>query len=207
MGVGMPAKEWFSFQNKAISYILQTFRVQNIIFLATAPSESFIDASVRPLFHQFFETVRIDKTAQAVIVKPFDIVKYRGESKPWTVYPRFKHYGILSTITTAAFGLPSVKLIHAYEKLHREYKENLQVELGMEVDAFEERRAFARLKAEDIIPLVLKDSKAYLRKQYGGRIAIDETRIILRFGIGRQTAMVVKRAVERELPICARSKS
>jgi hypothetical protein len=198
MGVGLPAKEWYSFQNKAISYILQTFRVNNIIFLGTAPGDWYIDSAVRPLFHQFFETVRIRRRAEVVEAKPFDIVKKRKQAQPWVIYPKFRFSGAVIQVKRVLFGRPSIKLEHAYEALHKEWKTKLQDEMGAEVDSFEAKKAYGRMTPEEIIAIIGDRIEPFLRADPNvpGLRRVDRALIELKFGIGGPMAYKVKRYLE-----------
>jgi len=54
-GVGVPRREWYAIQNKAISYTLQVFRRDNINLIMTTPNVSFIDKNVMSVMHGIVE--------------------------------------------------------------------------------------------------------------------------------------------------------
>ena len=63
-GVGMASREWYSIQNKILSYVLQTFRFKNLIVIFTVPDFTYIDSQARKLFHFYFETSKILKKSK-----------------------------------------------------------------------------------------------------------------------------------------------
>ncbi|MHA1285863.1 MAG: hypothetical protein ACTSPB_00540 [Candidatus Thorarchaeota archaeon] len=54
-GVGVPRREWYAIQNKAISYTLQVFRRDNINLIMTTPNVAFIDKNVMSVMHGIVE--------------------------------------------------------------------------------------------------------------------------------------------------------
>lgn len=50
-GVGIPAREWQSIQNKILGYVGQLFRHRNLAVFFTVPSLDFVDKQIRSLTH------------------------------------------------------------------------------------------------------------------------------------------------------------
>ena len=69
-GVDISHKAHASVQNRAIGWLVQTFRNQKQIVFFTVPTMAFIDASVRKLLHFQIETKKIIPKKNVCIVKP-----------------------------------------------------------------------------------------------------------------------------------------
>jgi len=87
-GVGIPSREWYSISNKVISYILQTFRRENLGVMFTTPSLDFIDSQARKLFHSYLETKHINREEKYVTLKYMNIQNNPKEGKIYYKYPR-----------------------------------------------------------------------------------------------------------------------
>jgi hypothetical protein len=42
-GLGMPSDEWYTFFNRAVGYVAQSFRYRNLVLSITVPHDTFID--------------------------------------------------------------------------------------------------------------------------------------------------------------------
>lgn len=124
-GVGMASREWYSIQNKILSYVLQTFRFKNLIVIFTVPDFTYIDSQARKLFHFYFETSRILRKQKVCRCKPFRISVSRRTGKVYYVYPRFKIDGTLFKLTACNFKMPSARLRKKYEKLKEVFADDL----------------------------------------------------------------------------------
>ena len=137
VGVGLSAREWFSIQNRMISYVLETFRRDNYILIMTTPNISFIDKKVRALLHGYAET--IDKTFtgnQFGFVKYFHIVVSLREAKMMYRYPRIKDgegrtrivKGRTAISGNMRFSKPPDEITKPYEEKKYEFTETLKDE-------------------------------------------------------------------------------
>lgn len=79
-------RNWQSMLSKMLNYLLSTFRHRNIVLFFTSPYADYIDSASLKLFHANFETVKIDKTDNTVVIKPKQLVyktEYRKFHKPF----------------------------------------------------------------------------------------------------------------------------
>jgi hypothetical protein len=131
-GVNMNSREWYSVQNKCISYLLQTFRHRNLAVIFTTPNLSYIDKAVRGLFHCYIETQRIDRRENKVVAKIYRI-KILRDGKILFPYPKAKRFGTDRTVAKNNFriNLPEPALITSYEKKADEFKEYLSRDLEL----------------------------------------------------------------------------
>jgi len=165
-GVGMPSREWYSLSNRLLSYILQTFRHKNLAVIFTSPSFEFIDSQARKLFHHYFETIRIDRVGEYVILKPLAIQHNPRLAKTYYKYPEYSN----CRLTRLKVNKPSEELIRAYEN-----KKNLfSKKLGKDIEEsltpkLEEKKP--QLTDEEIIKIIKKKLK--------GKVTVAKIRTII----------------------------
>ncbi len=121
VGLGMPAREWQSIFNKAVGYILQSFRFKRICLIMTVPDQGFIDAQARRLFHYLFECVSIDRTLNRVVTKPFMVQHSPRFEKDYPKYPRIKRKTGTVKMASVSFAMPSKDLRESYEDKRKLY--------------------------------------------------------------------------------------
>jgi len=169
VGVGLSAREWFSIQNRMISYVLETFRRDNLILIMTTPNISFIDKKVRSLLHGYAET--IDKTftgGKFGRVKYFHIVVSLREGKMMYRYPRIKDKtgrtrivkGRSSMSENMKFSKPPDSLTIPYEKKKYDFTETLKTEAFEMITGTGEKDS-GKLELPDMISLLSKDANKY----------------------------------------------
>jgi hypothetical protein len=144
-GLGMPAREWQSLFNKAIGYVLQSFRYRNLGLLITTPDASFIDAQARRLVHVYFECMGVQHGPDVVLAKPF-FVEYNGRTgQTYMKYPRvtFPKAGRV-VVKKIRFHKPDEDLRRAYERRRAAYMKRMYRELSEGV---------ARPRGDDGVPL------------------------------------------------------
>ncbi len=142
VGVGLAAREWQSFVNVAVGKILQTFRVDNIAVIFTAPDPSFVDIQARRLFHSFIETTRSPSSRlKRAFVRWYNLQRQPRLGKTYFVLPRWRNSaGQLCRLSEIRVGLPSQKLVDAYEKMHVAFKQKLKLEIGKQIADTEEKQ-------------------------------------------------------------------
>lgn len=129
-GVGISSKDWFTIQNRLMAFVIQTFRHRNFIVFFNVPNMSFIDFSIRALFHMKFETKRIDMKKKQVILKPFEIEYNDRFRKTLYKYPRKRGPGgKIVIVRTMRLGLPEKKLLVAYEKKKDKFTSELNASI------------------------------------------------------------------------------
>ncbi|MDY6986413.1 MAG: zonular occludens toxin domain-containing protein [Candidatus Thermoplasmatota archaeon] len=193
-GVGLPAREWYSISNKAIDYVLQTFRHENLGVIFTTPSFSFIDVQARKLFHSYFETQFINYNAGYVRLKWLLIQDNPRLNKIYYHYPKHVKDGRTITISRVNIYKPSDKLIKAYEKKKKNYTRALK-ENTKETIASSQKK---EIDLDEVEEMIRANPEPYI-KEYKQRRFVDPTAIMNEFGIGSIRAKKVKERVERDL--------
>ena len=140
-GVSVNRGEWYSFMNKAILYVAQTFGYRGFCVLFLLPSLSLLDSRVVKLMRGYFETFGIDfnrrvvkftfqtiETRKKVGIKGKEIYYYRP------VIMRKNAYGDLipCLMTSSEIEFPDESFRKDYFKKADEYKESLSKTLEKE---------------------------------------------------------------------------
>lgn len=117
IGVGANSKNFQSKTNKALQFILQSFRSLNIIVLFNVPHFSFFDKTARMLMHSHFQTVKINKREEKVILKPYFLNISQQTGKIYTKWMRVTTEKGTRKITRLALAKPSPDVIKVYEEM------------------------------------------------------------------------------------------
>jgi len=152
-GIGIPAREWYTISNKAINYVLQTFRHLNLCIIFTVPSFDYIDKQTRLLFHVYIETVRIDYKEEVVIVKIFENTFSPREGKEYRKYFWFKGRKYIRF----RIGKPSKTMIKIYESMKIEFSKTLREGVEKDVKKIKLQEQRKKLTDDDWIELLKKE--------------------------------------------------
>lgn len=129
-GVGIPARDWRTISNKALGYVLQTFRHLNLAVIFTTPTFAFLDIQCRYLFHAYMETRTIDYERRMVVVKYLKLQLNPRSSKIYSKYAVVSRPdGGRIKVNPVLIEKPSKKLCEDYEKKKTEYSSQLRTEL------------------------------------------------------------------------------
>jgi hypothetical protein len=133
-GVGIPAREWYSISNKAMGYLMQTFRNLNLAVILTTPNLGYIDTQIRGLFHAYIETERIDRKARKVEAKYYFIRATPRTGKIYYKYPRvFSESGKETIVDAIYIPAPDAKLSSTYEKKKTEFTQQLNMDIHTDI--------------------------------------------------------------------------
>jgi len=125
IGIGANAKNFQSTTNKALQFILQSFRSLNIIVLFNVPHFSFFDKTARMLMHSHFQTLKIDKQKEDCILKPYFLNISQQTGKIYTKWLRIKRNGITTKITRLRLHKPTKELLIHYEQGKEDFVKTL----------------------------------------------------------------------------------
>ena len=125
-GVGMPAREWMRISNKVLSYVLQTFRHENLGIIFTVPSFDFVDVQLRKLFHAYMETLVINYREKWCKIKYMEMQYNPKYGKIYYKYPRCYMNGKIVVIKALKIPKPPQDLINKYEKKKKRFTSHLK---------------------------------------------------------------------------------
>lgn len=171
-GVGIPSREWYSISNKAINYVLQTFRHLNLCVIFTTPSFNYIDSQTRVLFHVYMECLKINFEKKTVITKVMENQFNPAMGKEYRKY--FWCDG--EKKERINIGKPSKDMIDEYEVLKTEFSQRLRDEVQKDVCEVNEK-LFAKRITDEEIQVKLKEWKV--------RPTLPEVQRIFRIGRDR----------------------
>lgn len=145
-GVGIPSREWYSISNKAINYVLQTFRHLNLCVIFTTPSFDYIDKQTRLLFHVYMETLKVDRDKQRVIAKVMENQFNPAMGKEYRKYfwcdgKKMERFNI---------GKPTHQMVIDYEEMKRVFSRKLREDVAKDVTEVQTKLTAQRLTDEEI---------------------------------------------------------
>jgi len=133
-GVGLPAREWQSLQNKLLGYVLQTFRYQNICVIFTTPHVSYIDKQVRHLVNYSGVALGYDSSKDAFLTR-----WYVRQNNPFSDTPQYEPFALFEDGKKVELGDVHVpfphELVDEYEKKARKRKSDIRKEALQKIEA------------------------------------------------------------------------
>ena len=155
IGKWFSAREWYSFQNKIMSIVLETNRFMRIAAFWTVPNMRMVDVTLRDLCHATTETLGINYKLQRCIAK----FKYRQVSpmtgKGYDKFPRIRNAkGELITIDRVRIARPPSEI----EAQYQDKKERMLKKYYGEIEKFLERGTkIIKKKTKHKKTLIIKD--------------------------------------------------
>lgn len=149
-GINLSNRNWQSVTNKMLNALLQTFRHRNFILLFTVPYHDFIDIASRKLFHADFQTQKINKREETVLLKP-KLLQYNSNLSKWyRKYLKVSIHGKLIKIKRWAVPKPSDKMIESYEQKKNEFTKLLNKEIENNIEVLEAKETQKAKKKEEV---------------------------------------------------------
>ncbi len=205
MGVGIaPSREWQSWTNRAISYIVQSFRHRGFICLMTVPSISFIDAHLRKLLHFLIVTKSVNFRTKRTSCRVFRVEHNPRLDK--TYYKRLSH-GRLIIYDSFQFRKVREDIAKDYETKARTFKNELAKGFSDEA----ERRKIEKVRdvvvdENKVVKHILADlakrkrESPYLQTfKSSDTVTLDIGRIEAEFGVGYRASKRIKDKVRYKL--------
>ncbi len=125
LGVEQNSREFMSLSNRVINYFFQTSRHLNLIVLMTVPLITFVDISTRQLAHAMGEMggINFSNNSSKMITK-FNQTNVMT-AKTYKKFLRVYEDGKWKVVRHLVLGLPSKKLLKAYEIKKKKYTSSL----------------------------------------------------------------------------------
>jgi len=198
-GVGVNSKMWYSTINKVCSTTFQTIRNRNFGTLFTSPFASYIDKSIRKLFHCLFLSERIlrsqNKSVFKVLNPTYNIYKDKEEFYPYNFVINNQEF----RVSKMKFGKPSRKIIRDYEKKKEAFQNELYSTSFQEIqegaDPKENKREIRLNKFKAEIKRVEPIMDQFLKKSRGKEV-ISTDLLQINFGYSKSFAKSIKTYLE-----------
>lgn len=139
VGVGMGAREWHSFYNRALDKIIQTFRNKRLVVFFTVPVDSMlVDSHLRKFFHYEVECTGIDFDKKETVCKIYRL-QYNHRMKK--IYRR-RIRGNMGKYGRYRFPILDKPLSDVYERKSKGVKQSLIEELDQEIENREKEKKY-----------------------------------------------------------------
>lgn len=169
VGVDLNAKDWQTRTSKIISKVMQTFRTENLIVFFTVPFLDFISKDSRKLLHAYFQTEKIDRKRNVVIVKPFLIQVNQVTGKMYRKRLRVKSPdGGIVKVRSIAIPMPRKELVDFYEEKSGIFKRNIIKESRAEFERIEEKKNEIKSGIDSVKRLTAKQAHVFGRRYMMG---------------------------------------
>ncbi len=160
-GIDLNAKDWQSRTSKIISRVMQTFRTENIIVLFTVPYLDFVSKDSRKLIHAYFQTMKIVRKRNVVLVKPYNIQTNQVTGKMYrkSLKVRQGSNGIIK-VKTISLSIPRRELVNFYEETASKFKRDIIKESRAEFDKMDADKQ-AKLSTNFNRNLTIRQAQVY----------------------------------------------
>jgi len=149
-GVDINSKNHASNHNKALNFVVQTFRhLQQIVFF-TVPSFSFMDKSVRNMIHYKLETISINKQNKTNKCKFFKLQYNERQDKLYFKYIKVRKNGYSAKVQRINTLLAPKPFVDQYEEQKSQYSGDLRekIEMSLAKADAKERKELSMEKEE-----------------------------------------------------------
>jgi hypothetical protein len=194
-GVGIPSRLWWTVSNKAINFLLQTFRNYNICVIFTTPSFDFIDSQTRRLFHHYFETVRIMYSEEYVVVKPMNVEYSPRFSKTYFKFPNVNYRGQNIKVKELRIPKPPPRFCEEYEQIKKSFSRRLKEEVRTDIAEMNAAQQDKQVAVNQLVDAVIAKN---IIKEVDGKLRLKIPDIMAEFGCGYPTAMLVRNVAMRK---------
>lgn len=194
-GVGVASRRWNEERNKRFSEIAQTYGYKHLIVIYNTIGTKYMDTHIRSLFDWQLETVMKNEKAGWVKLK-VRLCQYNPDTdKIYRKIPTYngKKYPFIYLKT------PSKENYVPYQKASEKWKDQLSIKATqrLEEDEAKEKKQ-EKFDTHAAVQEILKDKKRFM-KEWRGKSIVNLQAIQAKFGIGFNTAKVVKSEVEMQL--------
>ncbi len=205
VGVWLGAKTWYSFQNRVMSWLSQTFRKKRYLTIFTLPSLRFLDSDQRQMMHMLLEMIYVDHQKHMAYFKPKVVVSSSTKrEEPIEQYPiTFLPTGI-AKITAVGRGMPAKELIERYEAKKEEWMKEKYNEMEAIVRSqskLDFKVMSERAKEQKLMEMAKKilSRQELFGKQSRQKFVVNKNSIKTFFDISDGEASLLKRFVEMQI--------
>jgi len=191
-GVGAASRQWFSIQNKMLSFATQTFRARNVALILTVPDMNYVDSQIRGLIHTFIETIRINRAKRLCWCKWFWM---QNNPKMGKIYYHSARTREGKKIRLIGIKKPGAALVHAYEEKKRLFCETLNEDISEKLVPKKEKHG----SFKEQLKMILRDLPRYTMMSQKGKRVISHSQIVLDFGVGRTQALALAKFARERL--------
>ncbi len=189
MGTSASHKTHQSLQNRAISWLVQTFRNLEQLVIFTVPTLAFVDKSVRNLLHYQLETRTILTTDEICIIKPLEIQYNIRMDKTYYHNLFWKSNdgsGFMEEVDVVGIPLPPKEFVKAYEEDSWKFKAELNKQIqGMIEKANQKEKIQSLVGEEAVIEKLTREQRKVWNILNTG--INDVKQIVKEYGIAQST--------------------
>lgn len=163
LGVNAYNRNWYSYINKALDHVFQTFRHKNLITICNVPDRNMVDSHLREQFNVIIWATGVDGDRQLATSRIY--LCKRNPLLGKTYYHKLPIVidGICYKICRVNWSKPSKKLIDAYEVYMDSWKTELRNKFKNNVELLSGYNEHKSLSYEDIKATFLANPMPYCK--------------------------------------------
>jgi hypothetical protein len=202
-GVGQYHRQWYTFLNQAINYVMQTHGHKGLVVIATVPVLTFIDSDTRKLIDLLIEVLEKNEEEKYAVVKVEELQYNQKLDKTYFKYPRCfdpRQPGPEKVVETLEIDYPPDEILERYYAIANEAKTMLEGELiasAGKVEAEKLRRGM--FNPEVYVAEILRNPEPFMVDRYGYRYISRELIMNHWLGLGDTRARQIKALAEKRL--------
>ena len=176
-------------QNRAISWLVQTFRNLEQLVIFTVPTLAFVDKSVRNLLHYQLETRVVLETDKICVIKPLEIQYNIRMDKTYyhnLFWKADDGSGFMDEVDVVGIPLPPKDFVKAYEEDSWRFKAELNKQIQGMLEKADEKEKKNYLVGEEAIVAGLPSEQKKIWNIISAGIT-EPKKIVETFGIARTT--------------------
>ena len=185
-GISMDNRNFYTSINKALSYVFEVFRTDNIVLFLNVPNITFVDKKIRELCHAVIEMKRVDYKKE-ISYGSMKLTKNSGlGGKTYHIHLRSTKAGRLK-ITNWRFPKPNKRIIKQYEAKRLEYKIKIKSEAISAINKTEQEEENLKkkhMKIEDYYNVLIEKYGSFTKLKniytyyYAGKLCVNNNRIM-----------------------------
>lgn len=197
-GVGADSRTSMGLMNRAVTYLLETFRHLNLGLIITVPDLSMLDGRIHNLSHYYLETAGINYTEKTCRCWIYEIKRSSRYRKTYLPHPRINVGGEVICIESMDISKPDDVIVKEYKQRKEQFSRDLHDDLTIKIADSKLDKTTRTVNVAHMVDEVMKDPTPYLSTRRKKKVVIAH-RLMAGFNIGELTAKKLKGAVEMRL--------
>lgn len=200
IGIGLDHHLWYSFFQRVMSYITQTFAFQGKILIATVPYQGLVNTDILKFFHIWIRILKKVEPKKYVVASVMTIEYDEMGKKMIYKYPRSRLTGKrIKWVRIPWKAVEENGMLDEYYRRSNAAKEGLQDDLILEADEVEAKSGRALFNAEKACEQVCANPDIFSRINQVGERYISVDLVKTYFKVGGTRAKTVKVLAEGKL--------
>jgi len=195
MGIGLPARRWYTLSNMLVAEVIQTMRIKKPIVLMDVSDISFIDIQARKLIFCISTSMRWQENPVKLWINRISVDRKTGNI--YFPHPLLKVDGHIVKLEYIRFdNKPSEEVWKVVDKKQRRFKKEIEVRARRTHRLLLKDLGMKRKTIYDMIEEVRENREKYIAKEGKVKDKLDWHLVMVDKGISRDKAISIIRYIE-----------